>query len=253
MIRNLKTLGLALVAVLAMSAMAASAANAQLEDAELTAEESPVTLDGTQEGLQVLTRDGRTVSCSTANFHSLADTGDTTMDIAPTYAGCVSNINSPATVTMNGCEYRFHLKKDTINHGGGNITSTYTAEAQLICPPNQKVQIHVYSSHTNHTNNVNLCTYEFGAQTVDGTIDLTNEDPVIHNPGEEDEEVTTPKDWIRAHIDVEGITSTRTTGGALLCGIEHDSAGSLHGIAILKGTNLEEEDNGITISTDAGV
>jgi hypothetical protein len=246
MIRNLKTLGLALVAVLAMSAMTASAANAQLEDAELTSEASPVTLDGTQEGLQVLTRDGRTVSCSVADFHAEAEPGDTTIDIVPTYENCVSNINSPATVTMNGCKYRFHLKKDTIDHGGGNITSTYTAEAKLTCPPNQKVQIHVYSSHNNHTNNVNLCTYEFGEQTVGGTIDLTNE-PVSGVPP------VTPKDWIRAHINVASIDSTRTTGGALLCGVESDANGELHGTAILKGTNLAGGDAGITISTDSGV
>jgi hypothetical protein len=246
MIRKLKALGPTLVGILAMGAMAAPAANAQLENGELTAEESPVTLDGTQEGTNVMTRNGRTISCSTTTFHAVADTGDTTIDITPTYAGCVSNINSPATTTMNGCIYRLHLNKSTTDHGGGNVTATYTAQTQLVCPPNQKVQLHVYSSHTNHTNNVNLCTYEIGPQTVDGTIDLTNEPASAGPPA-------TPKDWIRAHINVAGIDSTRTTGGALICGVESDTEGELHGTAILKGTNLAGGDNSITISTDAGV
>jgi hypothetical protein len=248
MTRNLKALGLALVAALTMgAAMAVPAAQAQLEDAKLTAEESPVTLDGTQEGLLVKTRNGRSFHCTTADFHAIANSGDTTIDITPTYSGCTSNIGGgPMTTTMNGCTYRLHLKKDTIDHGGGNVTSTYTAETQLLCPPNQKVQLHVYSSHTNHTNNVNLCTYEYSPQIVDGTIDLTNEPA---GPGFPE----TPKNWIRAHFNITGIDSTRTAGGALLCGNETDSAGAMHGTVIFKGTTLDGSNNGITISTDAGV
>jgi hypothetical protein len=246
MTHNLKALGLALVAALTMgAAMAVPAAQAQLENAELTAEESPVTLDGTNQGFLVITRDGRSVHCTTADFHAEAETGDTTIEMLPVYAGCVSNINSPVTITTNGCGYRFHLKKDTINHGGGNLTSTYTAETQLICPPGQSVQIHVYASHANHTTGVNLCRYDFSPQTFGGTIDLTNE-PANGPSG-------TPKDWITAHLDFENIVSTRTIGSALICGVEHDTAGQMHGVITLKGTNLDGDDNGITISTDGGV
>jgi hypothetical protein len=238
MIRNLKALGLALVAVFAMSAMAASAAQAVTDDAQVTVETFPAIFDGTQNGVQVFNREGRTMTCTTAEFHSEVQSTDskTTITVKPTYSGCHSNIpligTLPMTVTMNGCDYLLHLTKDT-------PSGTFTADTTIVCPLNKEIEVHIYQNHANHTSNTSLCTMKFPAQTPGGTIDLTNKAAGG----------TTPKNWIEADINLAGITSTVTPAN-VVCGLNHDATGSLTGNATLKGTNAAKEAQGLTVSTD---
>jgi hypothetical protein len=239
MIRNLKALGLALVAVFAMSAMAASAAQALVVDhAQITAESFPVVLDGTQNGVQVFNREGRTVTCTTAEFHSEVKSTDskTTITIKPTYSGCHSNIPLigvvPATVTLNGCDYLFHLTKHT-------PSGTFTGDPTVVCPVNQEIEVHVYQNHANHTSNTSLCTIKVPAQTPGGTVDLTNKAAGG----------TTPKNYVEADINVATITSTVTPAG-VVCGNAHNATGTLNGNATLKGTTAAGVSQGVTVSTD---
>ncbi len=117
MIRNLKVLGLALVAVFALASSAASAANGKLTS------DGPVTLTGTETGAVTanqLTAFGSNVRCpgSTYSGHKLNQpngfltSGEEVATITPHYTdtACTATaLNLPATVDMNGCDYVFHL------------------------------------------------------------------------------------------------------------------------------------------------
>jgi hypothetical protein len=104
MIRNFKTLGVALMAVFAMSAVVASAASATNDVFE--SEKVPVTLTGTQVAVNKFTLAGQAVECTgisvdatvTASPVSQITTGE------PVYSGC-TYAGGAATVHMNGCKY----------------------------------------------------------------------------------------------------------------------------------------------------
>ena len=235
--RNLKALGLGLVAAFAMSAVMASAVQAQ-GAAAITIEGGSgiVTAEGDEGERAVFTRQGRTVTCHNEHFEATVFNGDTTITAVPKYSNCTSSLG-PATVTMNSCHYLFHLTGDSTGVG---VEDTWTATADLNCTtPGDKAYIHIYSSAANHASNTVLCTFEFGEQSGLPGIDLTNKAAGG----------TTPNNWVTAHIDVEKIVSKRTAGSTLICGSENDSAGTLEGLAEIKGKNHAGEPRGITIST----
>jgi ribosomal protein L31 len=122
MIRNLKALGLALVAVFAMSAVAASAASAQ--QGHLTSDGN-VTLDITEIAgeLNALTAFGAKTECPGTTLtghkynvtpHTFIPSGETTATVTPDYnaTNCHATEGATvhkATVTQNGCDYVFHI------------------------------------------------------------------------------------------------------------------------------------------------
>jgi len=113
MIRNLKALGLAFVAVLAMSAVVSSAAQAT---PEYTCSTYPCTATGSNTaGNETFTTPGGTVQCDShfvvekyrgTNEDIAAATS--TVTVTPTYTNCVAFGFLNATVNMNGCDYEFH-------------------------------------------------------------------------------------------------------------------------------------------------
>jgi len=104
MIRNLKTLGLALVAVLAMSAVVASAASAL----QFTASKYPTTVTATTAlGNDVFTTEGGAVECE-GHFEGESKEASETMTIKATYTKCKAFGFAEASVNMNGCDYVFH-------------------------------------------------------------------------------------------------------------------------------------------------
>jgi hypothetical protein len=234
MTRNLKALGLALLAALALGAMAASTAQATIGNAVATIEGGSGVIHGKDEVAGQLTRNGRTITCTTAHYKSnTVTTGDASITVTPEYSNCHS-AGLPVTVTMNECAFIFAFTADK-----PGAEHTFTAISHLECPALKVAEIHVYSSHNNHTVGVSLCTYHFGAQNNKTEISLTNKAAGG----------TTPKDWITADITVGGIVSTRTSGSELLCGNELDNAGTLHASAELKGTTHAGGAAGITMST----
>ena len=112
MIRKLKFLGLALVAVFAMSAVGASAASAAVE---FHSENAPITLTGNQEG----TSNGfdvqfGEVKCTTAKYHSKTATikDETTIEVTPTFEGCTfAGVASP--IDMNNCTFLLHINNES--------------------------------------------------------------------------------------------------------------------------------------------
>src|SRR6476646_6791866 len=142
MTRNLKALGLALVAVFAMSAIAASAAQAT---PTLTSEVSPVTLEGTAGGFgsgQVLKAFGGEFECEGSSFHTgLTSTPTAEITVEPSYGPLCRTAAQklPATVTVNGCTYRFYNLK-FISAGD------YQATVDIVCPSEKVIEVHIYAT-----------------------------------------------------------------------------------------------------------
>lgn len=114
MTRNLKVLGLALVAMLMMG-IAASAAMATTHEFHSEAS-GEITVTGSQTTENTFTTDSGTIHCSTATFTGTA-TGPTTTTttLTPTYSGCQSTgfIEANVTVDTNKCHYTVHSHHTT--------------------------------------------------------------------------------------------------------------------------------------------
>jgi hypothetical protein len=109
MIRNLKVLGLALVAVCAMSAMIASAASA----ASFTSANYPATISG-EGGITAAekftlgaTDHGATVECNHSTYSGTLSAASSTLTVQPHYSECKA-FGLSATVNATNCTYVFH-------------------------------------------------------------------------------------------------------------------------------------------------
>ena len=128
MIRNLKFLGLALVAALAMSSVVAGMASADV----FTLEATPTTITGAQEGTSVLVVHSGEAKCTTVKeTGSFTVSPSSELSVSPTYSGCTF-AGLAATTNMNGCTYRY-----TINSAAGNTTGT----TDIICPAGKEITI----------------------------------------------------------------------------------------------------------------
>jgi hypothetical protein len=109
MIRNLKTLGIAVVAALGIVALAASVASAT--GGQFHSEVEHTEIVGEQETRNTFTVNAGTVHCDIAVFEGTASQATTTqLTIAPTYDSCVITTGLEileAEVDMNGCHYLF--------------------------------------------------------------------------------------------------------------------------------------------------
>lgn len=146
MIRNLKALGLALVAVFAMSAIAASAAQA----GHYTGGANPTILDGSATTNQVFeTESELPLTCTTVAAGAGTEIPGgtaTTITVNPVYTNCSSLVNNDTTVTMNGCDYTF--TEPTTNGGNADLG---TIPVDLHCPAGHKIEVHIYTSSSHAT------------------------------------------------------------------------------------------------------
>jgi hypothetical protein len=239
MTRNLKGLGLALVAVFALSGVVASAATAE-KPAQITAESYPVSLDGEQVVANVLEREGRKYTCDSVFMSATATAAEpTTITATPTYSNChgiILGVKFPVTITMNGCDYLLHLTGE-LNGAGGE---TFTEGLDVVCTSPNQVEVHIYENHTKHTENISMCTLKIPPQTGLKTISLTNK-----SAGG-----TTPKNYVEVDLNVSGITSTVSPTNAS-CGLNaHNATATVKGTTAFKGTtDPGGAANGITVST----
>jgi hypothetical protein len=174
MIRNLKVLGLALVALLAMSALA-STASAQFES-----EAESTTLTASSNAMQKFApATGSTaIECTTIKFVGTQSGKATTkVEVAPIYSNCETFLGAATAVTTNGCKYVFHLAQ------GSTIGTT-----DVECPTGKVIEIEVGS----------ICKYTIGTQT-----DLSSVTFKTTGSGTTREVIVEP--------NIDGITSTRTT------------------------------------------
>jgi len=227
MIRNLKVLGMALVAVFAMGALAASAASAQNGKITSLTTGEDFTLTGTPEGAKgsgtniFKFKEGEVngIECHETHYHGEATgggplkNGAETATVIPTYKGCTFG-GLPLTVTMNGCDFDLHLTKTT------GVADTYEVTSDLTCPPEKVVEVHIYLSKQAHEKDEAFCTLTFGAQNgLKGA---------------------TLKDETNGHLTlggtIKGISSTKH-GACAAGGTENSTTGTLGLGVTLEGKN----------------
>jgi hypothetical protein len=182
MTRNLKVLGLALMAAFAMSAVVASAASAQTIG-KFTSDGTHFFLTGTElAGGNKLEYPGLPpIACPESHFHggkldttvtptkhSPLTSGDSSVTIKPTYTNCKVGI-FPATVKMTGCDFDFKLGETTPS----GTAHTYGLHVQVTCenPATEQIHLEVYSD-AGHTKLI--CSTTFGAQTPHSQLHATD-------------------------------------------------------------------------------
>jgi hypothetical protein len=199
MIRNLKVLGLALVAALAMTSVAASAASAA--EFHHTGESNARTIaSNAGEGAHVFTAGliGN-ISCNTATFTGTEylPATVTVLTVTPAYSGCTFLGIPNVVVKMEGCTYDFHAE---------GAAPSFVSKITVTCPAGKKINF-----------TASGCTVEVGEQTVEN-VQYTN--------------LATSPESVTVKSNVTGITYT---GSALCPGAQGThSNGTYAGSAIAK-------------------
>jgi len=203
--RNLKILGLSLVAMFAMSAVAASMASADT----LTGEKYPVTLTGDQDGqTDVFTTTAGTVSCKKASYVGTITGPSKEAEATPTYSECTA-LGFPATVHTNGCKYKF-----TMTQPGASST---TSLVDIVCPGANEITVTA-----------------IGAGTVKCTIHVPAQNGLNHVEWVNISAGTTSD--ITGNITISNLTYKHTAGtGVGACTTGHAANGTYHGKATVKG------------------
>jgi hypothetical protein len=198
MMRNLKTLGLALAVAFAISVVAAPAASAQQG---FITSDGPMTLiaeETGEVGSNAVTAFGFRAECpgSTGTGHkynvtphTLIPSGETTFTLTPHLKQANHNCrvfsgNFPTTADFNGCDYVTHIG---ITSGG---TGTYNGTTDIVCPVGQEITFTVFTNTTDETNNKPFCVLHIkpqtglagvhGTDTGNGFIDLAGTIEGIH-------------------------------------------------------------------------
>ena len=127
MIRNLKTLGLAVMAMFALTAVAASAAQAIEFHSEI--ENTTITASTEAGSNSVFDAAGASISCASGTFtgSQVAKTSPT-LTVTPAYSGCtfLEVLNVP--VNMNGCQYTFSANGEVAVTGESCTAITFEAK-----------------------------------------------------------------------------------------------------------------------------
>ncbi len=206
--RNLKALGLSLVAVFAMSAMVAQAASA---DPLFKSDDVHTSINGSQDGTHVFEAGaGNEVKCTTAEFDGTT-TGTSTdeLTIEPTYKGCTAFGFATTHVKFNSCDYLF-----TSTTGEGE-------DVHLNCENEDTVEL------TPTLFGFSVCT----VHVFDGTFEEVTYDNVANG----DVQVTAA---------ATGISYEETGSG---CDVGSGNDGTYTGNATVKGTDTGGEDVDIEV------
>ncbi len=162
MIRNLKVLGLALVAVFAFGAMLASAASAQNG---IVTSDGPFTLKGvnragSEEAANSLKAFGITLTCPNAAYtghkvnvtpHEKIANNSSSATITPAYGTCNITGGLKGTVDMNGCDYVFDLGATTA------VADQYKVTSTVVCPAGKHIVVTLFTNPTFHAENKPFC------------------------------------------------------------------------------------------------
>lgn len=139
MTRNLKALGLALVAALALGAVGAQSASAVVEHSFRSSSQNEKTiLTGHIDTSPTVSKhvfkpspeSGLAVECSVATFsHTVEGNIRDTVTAHPTYGSCESSFGA-ATVDTNGCNYIFDSDTTTSTHSSTDEHATVSIECE---------------------------------------------------------------------------------------------------------------------------
>jgi hypothetical protein len=176
MIRNLKALGLALIAVFAFAAISAAGASAETPETKIhgalqTTPDGTANITGTELGgnHKFVVAGIGTVECQESEFHGHIAGKTTSPTFTPTYNLCtmtVFGVSRPATVTHNECTYTL-----TAHHFLEEQDTKGTGQIHVVCPPGKKIEIHVFNNAA-HTEL--RCTYAVEPQTISTGISFHN-------------------------------------------------------------------------------
>jgi hypothetical protein len=222
MIRNLKALGLALVAVFAMSAMAASAA--QAETADFSAAEYPAHIDGVTDGITTFTLGGLTLTCEAEGTGELKEESPE-LTATLTFHTChvvVLGVTFPITVDMNECHYLFTAGTyaPTETNGVGAAHGT----VHITCPEGKQIEITIFKAGGAHTPENIRCTIDAAPQTpTEGVVDYFNE-------------TTESVMAVTLQFTNVKLKTTKTATGPL-CPETKEETGTFNGSIWLKATN----------------
>jgi hypothetical protein len=183
MFRNLKALGLVLVAVFAISAM--SAAAAQAETADFWSEGTHI--DGIADGTQTFVVGSFELTCT--GVDGTAELKEQSAELTATnieYTTCHTvklGITFPVTVDMNGCDYLFTA--GTYEPEATEKTGAAKGSVHIKCPKNvggptpegqTHITITIFKAGGAHTTENLRCDIDVAEQTpTEGTIDYNNE------------------------------------------------------------------------------
>jgi hypothetical protein len=189
MIRNLKALGLALVALCALGAVMASAASAVTD--HFTSPKETTILTGTNEaGTQTLffsqPEKGAEIPCKVSHYAgTFAGQGVTEVTVHPKYTECEAKGIGKANVTTSGCDYLLTGATDE------NAKKEIHATVHLECTTGKSITFEIPS----------ICTLHYGAQTPTNGVTYTNTTETVGGK--------TTK-IITANITMTGVTYTKT-------------------------------------------
>jgi hypothetical protein len=237
MTRNLKALGLALVAAFAMSAVAASAASAQ--NGVLTSD-GPVTLRATQTGeasANSYTAFGLQSYCPEATGvgheynttpHEFIESGSSTATMSPSNVGrCLGGGVFPATVDMNGCDGVYHIE-ETVGE------DEYATREQLICPEGNHINLTLFSSESKHLESNPFCITTV-TENEEGYSGLVAQD--------------TTNGYIDVTGTIEGILIHRESPtGSILCTTGTTESGVIHVDGTGEGLNEKGRSTAVSLS-----
>lgn len=253
MTRNLKALGLALVAVFAMSAIAASAASAQ--QGTLTSD-GPVTLTASEKkpeegGVNKLTAFGAEVTCpgSTYTAHKVLTQAETeagkkhepipvpatTATLTPHYKqtnhNCVATFGWIATIDMNGCDYVIHLGETT-----GGVAGTYGVTVDVKCPAGKSITVTLFTTAANETAGTVACILHVGEA---GNLGLKG----LHATN-----LAGGTIGLKGTVEGISVSKTKPNNDTILCQAESTTTGKFDLDVIASGKNAAGGTTGIEIT-----
>lgn len=216
MVRNLKSLGWALAAVLAIGAMAVTSTASAAPKLTAVPEQYPVTMKAAQTVTNVLELEGtRATECSTVTFEGTvggkSEAENSSISVHPTYANCTTTIlgnKDPTTITTNECTVRLPFTETTtggIAQEGWEVTGK---NAFLDCEPSKPIEIHVFASTTKHEAKQPLCTYDLSWQTLPGDVDYKLVDKNAEGAATSG----------RIKLTITGVEAIKTSGTVTNCG-----------------------------------
>ncbi|HET7120631.1 MAG TPA: hypothetical protein VFI17_05215 [Solirubrobacterales bacterium] len=158
MIRNLKSLGLGLVAAAALWVAAPSSAQATTPQLLVL---NTATVSGNSIGLHTFTIDGNSVECSFAPFGAVGTVngGQTWITVHPNYGSCKAFTFLNANVNTEGCNYEFMA---TGNESSGRWAN---GQMKISCSLGSSIVINAGSG---------ACVATLNSQTVNSGISFVN-------------------------------------------------------------------------------
>jgi hypothetical protein len=165
MTRNLKFLGLAILAALATSSLVTLSGSSAQTGGHFDSEISHTTISGEQKDKEKPHKFNFEgfgfIECEEAVLHGTTlEAKVTQITLEPSYSKCKNGSNH-VTVTTNGCAYVFTFGPQLESHSTVHIE----------CPAKKKIEIHVRDP----ANTKDLCTISVGPQTPLNGVVFTNE------------------------------------------------------------------------------